>query len=359
MKSVLFGFRSNLLRWRAIGDQQNQQQHRRTLAAILHQPQPQPQQQQQPRRTLWKNAALLVSPQEKTQPQSGEMPRLRFMQYQRPHDAVKRLGVVSDDGSKMVELSINTCADDDMVKFIRQRYCMNTLLDNLQYLKVRDVYKDLRLLPPIGDPCKIVGVQNNYADNCDEQHIPIPREPSFFVKFSTSITGPLDNIQAHRQAKHIDYGCQLVVVIERTCRKVPRSAAMKHIFGYTLAQDITARDWSALLGGKSLDTFCPLGPAIVHKSHVPDVNNLWIKTIVNGEQRQTGNTRNMIFKIDYLVHRLSQFITLYPGDMILTGTPAGAGAYRRPTSFLQPGDRIDSEIQILGKMSNRVVNAVA
>ncbi|BFF96956.1 fumarylacetoacetate hydrolase domain-containing protein 2A [Drosophila madeirensis] len=347
MKSVLFDSRSKLTRWCAIGDQQNQQQHRRTLAGILP---------QQPRRTLWKKAALLVVPQQQTEAQRWEQPRLRFMQYERPHDPVKRLGLVSDDGSKMVELSTSTCAANDMVTFIRQRYCMDSLLDRLQFMQVRDVYKDLRLLPPIDDPCKILVVQNNYVDNCDEQHIPIPREPSFCVKFSSSITGSLNNIRAHSQAKHIDYGCQLVVVIGRKCRKVNRNAAMNYVFGYTLAQDITARDWTALLGGKSLDTFCPLGPSIVHKTHVPDVNDLWIKTLVNGEQRQSGHTRDMIFKIDYLVHRLSQFLTLFPGDLILTGTPAGGGAYRRPTSFLQPGDRIDSEIQILGKMSNKVVN---
>lgn len=111
--------------------------------------------------------------------------------------------------------------------------------------------------------------------------------------------------------QRIDYGCQLAVVIGSKCRNVPRVEAMGCVFGYMIAQDITARDWNVLLGGqallgKSMDSFCPLGSVIVHKCHVPDVNNLWIKTIVNGKERQSGNTRNMIFKIDYIIHRLSQ-----------------------------------------------------
>jgi len=137
---------------------------------------------------------------------------------------------------------------------------------------------------------------------------------------------------------------------------VSTKEALNHVFGFMVVQDIVARDWNALLGGHSMDTFLPLGPTIVHRCHVPDINNLWIKTIVNGEERQTGNTRNMIFKIDFLIHRLSHYLTLCPGDIILTGTPAGAGAYRQPSCFLKPGDLIESEIQNLGRMCNKVVN---
>ncbi|XP_030369710.1 fumarylacetoacetate hydrolase domain-containing protein 2A [Scaptodrosophila lebanonensis] len=292
------------------------------------------------------------------------MPRCRFMQYTRPMDAQKRLGMVSEDGTKMVELSNITCAAPDMIQFIHQRYCMDSLLDSVQYMDVQEVGEDVVLLPPINAPSKIIGVGCNYLDSCDEQHQSVPREPAFFVKFNTSIIGALDNIRAHNIAKRIDYGCQLAVVIGKQCRHVPRISAMSCVFGYMLAQDITARDWQALLGGqvmlgKSLDTFCPLGPVLVHKIHMPDVNNLWIKTFVNGQERQSGSTRNMIFKIDYLIHRLTQFMTLCPGDIILTGTPAGSGAYLKPSTFLKPGDLVESEIQNLGKMRNKVVNPYA
>ncbi|XP_064552829.1 fumarylacetoacetate hydrolase domain-containing protein 2A [Drosophila montana] len=293
-----------------------------------------------------------------------QIPKCRFMQYIRSGDTNKRLGMVSENGSKMIELSSKTCASPDMVNFIQQRYCMKSLISSAQFMEVDDVKQDLKLLPPIDSPGKIIGVGCNYYDGCNERHESIPKTPEFFVKFGTSITGALDNIRAHQIAKRIDYGCELAVVIGKKCRHVSRNAAMSCVFGYMIAQDINARDWNVLHGGqtmlgKSLDTFCPLGPVIVHKCHVPDVNNLWIKTIVNGEQRQCGNTKDMIFKIDYLIHRLSQFMTLCPGDIILTGTPAGSGAYRNPSSFLKPGDLVESEIQKLGKMRNKVVNPYA
>ncbi|KAH8407034.1 hypothetical protein KR222_004335 [Zaprionus bogoriensis] len=292
------------------------------------------------------------------------MPKCRFVQYMRPGSNSKHLGMVSENGVKIIELSDTTCAATDMVQFIQQRYCMESLLDSAQFMEVQDVKPDLRLLPPIQTPSKIIGVAYNYQDSCREQNQRIPKVPEFFVKFNTSITGALDNIRAHQIAKRIDYGCQLAVVIGTKCRHVPRKSAMGCVFGYMIAQDITACDWKVMLGGqtmlgKSLDSFCPLGPVLVHKCHVPDVNNLWIKTIVNGEERQSGNTRNMIFSIDYLIHRLSQFMTLCPGDIILTGTPGGVGANRNPTAFLRPGDLIESEIHKLGKMCNKVVNPYA
>ncbi|KAH8379766.1 hypothetical protein KR009_007063 [Drosophila setifemur] len=286
------------------------------------------------------------------------VPKCRFMQYRRANERLTRLGMVSEDGSKMVELSNLTCASRNMQDFIRQRYPMDSLLESVQYMKVEDVDAvGIRLLPPIQAPGKIIAVDCNYVDNCDEQHISIPREPVFHAKFATAITGALDNIKAHNVARRIDYGCQLAVVMGRKCREVTLKEALNHVFGFMVAQDIVARDWNALLGGTSMDTFLPLGPTIVHKCHIPDVNNLWIKTIVNGEPRQAGNTRNMIFKIDVLIHRLSHYLTLCPGDIILTGTPAGSGAYRRPSSsFLKPGDLVESEIQNLGRMCNKVVN---
>jgi len=250
-------------------------------------------------------------------PTEQVLPKCRFMQYRRANEHLRRLGMVSEDGNKMVELSSVTCAAANMMDFIQQRYCMVSLLDSVQYMTVEDVDAvDLRLLPPIESPGKIIGIDCNYVDNCDEQHISIPREPSFHVKFATSITGALDNIKAHSLVKHIDYGCQLAVVMGKKCREVSTKEALNHVFGFMVVQDIVARDWNALLGGHSMDTFLPLGPTIVHRCHVPDINNLWIKTIVNGEERQTGNTRNMIFKIDFLIHRLSHYLTLCPGDII-------------------------------------------
>ncbi|KAH8301085.1 hypothetical protein KR018_000941, partial [Drosophila ironensis] len=284
-------------------------------------------------------------------------PKCRFMQYRRCNETFKRLGMVSEDGSKLVELSSLSCAAPNMQDFIQQRYCMDSLLDSVQYMKVEDVDSiEFHLLPPLDSPGKIIAVDCNYRDHCDDLHISIPREPTFHVKFATSITGALDCIRAHSVAKHIDYGCHLAVVIGKRCRDVKPKEAMNYVFGFMVAQDIVARDWNVLLGGYSMDTFCPVGPIIVHRCHLPDVSNLWMRTLVNGELRQTSNTYNMIFKPDFLIHRLSQHLTLCPGDIILTGTPAGTGASRKPTSFLKPGDLVETEIQNLGKMCNKVIN---
>ncbi|EDV40254.2 uncharacterized protein Dana_GF10417 [Drosophila ananassae] len=287
-------------------------------------------------------------------------PKCRFMQYRRSNETFKRLAMVSDDGSKMVELSSLTCASPNMQDFIQQRYAMDNLLDSVQYMKVEDVEAvDFQLLPPIECPSKIIAVDCNYVDNCDEQHISIPREPTFHVKFSNAITGALDAIKAPSSMKRIDYGCHLAVIMGKKCREVTPKEALNHVFGFMVAQDIVAKERNVVLGGHSMDTFFPVGPIILHRCHMPDVNNLWIRTLVNGDIRQSGNTRDMIFKVDFLIHRLSHYLTLYPGDVILTGTPAGAGAYQRPTRFLKPGDLIESEIQNLGKMCNKVINPYA
>ncbi|KAH8305634.1 hypothetical protein KR059_004381 [Drosophila kikkawai] len=304
-----------------------------------------------------RSSQLQATPQTQT-PAYREQPKCRFIQYRRPNEHSKRLGMVSEDGSKMVELSNVTCASPSMLDFIRQRYCMKSLLHSVQYMKARDVDAVCpELLPPLEAPGKIIGVDCNYKDNCDEQNIPIPREPAFYVKFATSITGALDIIAPHSPGKRIDYGCQLAVVMGKRCRQVSPKEALSNIFGYMVVQDIVARDWNSLLGGRSMDNFLPLGPVIVHRCHIPNVNNLWMRTLVNGEERQFGHSSNMIFKVDTLIHRLSHYMTLCPGDIILTGTPAGSAAYSDTTSFLQPGDMIETEIQNLGKMYNKIIEA--
>ncbi|KAH8265034.1 hypothetical protein KR038_001712 [Drosophila bunnanda] len=298
----------------------------------------------------------LTTPLEALKLCDHEQPKCRFIQYRRANEQVKRLGMVSEDGSKMVELSNVTCASPSMLDFIRQQYCMKSLLHSVQHMQARDVDAvGPKLLPPLETPGKIIGVDCNYRDNCYEQRIPIPREPAFYVKFPTTITGALDIIAAHAPGKRIDYGCQLAVVMGKRCRNVSLKEALNNVFGYMVVQDIVARDWNSMLGGRSIDSFLPLGPIIVHRCHVPDVNNLWIRTLVNGKVRQSGHTRNMIFKIDALIHRLSNYMTLCPGDIILTGTPAGSAAHSDPSTFLKPGDLVETEIQNLGKMCNKII----
>lgn len=140
-----------------------------------------------------------------------------------------------------------------------------------------------------------------------------------------------------------------------------KESAYDYIFGYTVAQDISARDWQKernggqFLIGKSMDSFCPLGPSIVHKSFIQNPHDLNLTSKVNGVMKQNGNTKNMIYKIDEIIEHLTQAITLLPGDIILTGTPAGVGMHRSPPEYLKPGDVVESEIQCIGKLSNTVV----
>ncbi|EFA10483.2 fumarylacetoacetate hydrolase domain-containing protein 2A [Tribolium castaneum] len=219
--------------------------------------------------------------------------------------------------------------------------------------------KNVDLLPPIIKPDKVACVGLNYSGHCDEQNIPHPREPMFFSKFSSTIVGPYDTIQLPKISNSVDWECELAVIIGRKAKAIRQDQAHDYIFGYTVAQDISARDWQKkrnngqFLLGKSMDTFCPLGPAVVTKNKL-DPNNLNIKTWVNGKLKQNGNTKEMIFKVDFLVSYLSQIVTLYPGDVILTGTPSGVGMHRSPPEFLHKDDILESEIEGIGKMRNIV-----
>ncbi|ERL92768.1 hypothetical protein D910_10076 [Dendroctonus ponderosae] len=212
---------------------------------------------------------------------------------------------------------------------------------------------DAIFLPPVTNGDKVVCVGLNYKGHCDEQKLAYPKEPMFFSKFSSVVVGPFDNVIIPPITNQVDWEVELAVVIGRQAKAIRPDQVQDHIFGYTVAQDISARDWQKsrnngqFLLGKSMDTFCPLGPAVVTRSKV-DPSDLAIKSWVNGVLKQSGNTSELIFKIDFLVSYLSQIVTLYPGDIILTGTPAGVGVHRNPQEFLKPGDVLESEIEGIG-----------
>lgn len=154
---------------------------------------------------------------------------------------------------------------------------------------------------------------------------------------------------------------ELAIIIGKKGYNIPESQSLDHVFGYTVAQDISARDWQKqrnggqFLLGKTMDTFCPLGPAVVTKESISNIYDLKISTKINGELKQSGNTGELIHKIDKIISRISSCVTLFPGDVILTGTPAGVGMHRSPPEFLKPGDVIVSEIDQIGSMQNKVV----
>ncbi|XP_031350014.1 fumarylacetoacetate hydrolase domain-containing protein 2A isoform X2 [Photinus pyralis] len=220
---------------------------------------------------------------------------------------------------------------------------------------------DVNLLAPISKPDKVVCIARNYTGHCQEQNLPAPTEPMFFSKFSSCLIGPYDEIILPEISKRVDWEVELAVVMGKKAKCIRPDQVESYIFGYTIAQDISARDWQKernggqFLLGKSMDTFCPIGPSVVTRENIIDVNNLNVKTILNGDVKQNGNTSEMIFKIDFMVSYLSQIFTLLPGDVILTGTPAGVGVHRNPPLFLKAGDVLESEIECIGRMSNKVV----
>jgi len=219
-----------------------------------------------------------------------------------------------------------------------------------------------RLLSPIQRPTKnIFCVGRNYVEHAKERGAEVPSVPVFFTKPSTAIVGPEAAIVAWPVTQNLDYEVELAVVIGKRGRDIPRAKAYDHIFGYTVLNDVTARDLqrkhAQWFKGKSLDTFAPLGPWIVHKSSLPDPHALRITLRVNGEVRQEATTADMVFRIDELIEVLSAGMTLEPGDILATGTPSGVAAGFVPPQWLKVGDVLEAEIQGIGVLRNRVVAA--
>ncbi len=215
----------------------------------------------------------------------------------------------------------------------------------------------VRLLAPVERPGKIVSIGQNYWDHVREQGKPPPERPIIFAKYPTSIIGPGDTIAwSPTLTQKVDFEAELAVVIGRTARRVSEADALHYVFGYTAANDVTARDLQYGDGqwvrGKSLDTFCPLGPALVTADAIPDPQKLAIRCTVNGATMQDSSTAEMIFGVAHLISYASQAFTLEPGDLILTGTPNGVGHFRTPPVYLQPGDRVVVEVEGIGRLEN-------
>ncbi len=219
---------------------------------------------------------------------------------------------------------------------------------------------DARLLPPIPDPSKIVCIGLNYLDHCEEQNKPKPEKPMLFAKFSNTIAGPTDDVEIPENTQELDFEGELAVIIGETARRVSREQALKHVFGYMALLDVSARDLQRTDGqwvrAKSQDGFAPCGPCIVTADEVPDPQALSIETRVNGAVMQKSTTGNMIFPIADLIAYVSDSLTLQPGDIISTGTPAGVGVHRNPQVLLGNGDIVEVTIGGIGTLKNRFVS---
>jgi acylpyruvate hydrolase len=218
-----------------------------------------------------------------------------------------------------------------------------------------------RLHAPINDPGKFICIGLNYRDHAEEANQPIPREPPIFAKWANAIIDPGEPILKPRGSNQLDWEVELGVVIGRTARFVPRDKALDYVAGYTIINDVSARDFqfigSQWMAGKIPESFAPVGPYIADRSEIPDPHVLELRLWVNGKQMQSGNTKTFIFDVRYIVSYLSNLMTLSPGDLIATGTPPGVGFARKPPVFLQPGDTCRLEITGLGQIENPVKEA--
>ena len=226
--------------------------------------------------------------------------------------------------------------------------------------EVADVAK---LLAPVS-PEIILCIGLNYKFHAEESGMAAPEQPILFIKGRNALQNPGDPVEipTHLASEQVDYECELAVVIGKACKNATEENALDYVLGYTCANDVSARDWQLKWGGgqwckgKTFDTFAPLGPCLVTADEIEDPNNLAIKTILNGEAVQDWNTNDMIFNVKQLITFLSGSTTLLPGTVILTGTPQGVGAARKPPLFIKAGDSMTIEIEKIGQLTNPVVD---
>lgn len=268
---------------------------------------------------------------------------MKIIRFQDSNQAVQ-LGVQHDDGSA-------------------------TLLEGDLFGEHRDTGKKAdvaKLLSPLV-PTDVLCIGLNYRKHAAESGQPEPKHPVLFMKTSSAVQNPGDPIVLPRRLKSekVDYECELAVVIGKPCQNVSKAEALDYVLGYTCANDVSARDWQIEFGGgqwcrgKTFSTFLPLGPQLVTTDEIPNPNKLGIKTVLNGEVMQDWSTDDMIFDVPTLIEFLSGSTMLLPGTVILTGTPHGVGAARKPPVFLSGGDTVSIEIEKIGELTNPVIEESA
>jgi 2-keto-4-pentenoate hydratase/2-oxohepta-3-ene-1,7-dioic acid hydratase in catechol pathway len=212
----------------------------------------------------------------------------------------------------------------------------------------------------ITSPGKFVAIGLNYSDHAAEVGAEIPKEPIMFMKATSSMCGPNDDVEIVSGSKKLDWEVELGIVIGKEAKHISEDQSQDHILGYCLVNDVSEREWQIekmgqWVKGKSHDTYGPTGPYLVTKDEIKDINNLKMMLDVNGERMQTGNTSTMIFNVDIIVSYVSKFMSLQPGDIITTGTPPGVGMGRKPQIFLKAGDQMKLSIENLGEQNSKVV----
>ena len=223
-----------------------------------------------------------------------------------------------------------------------------------------EISSDQRVGSCITSPGKFVAIGLNYSDHAAEVGADIPKEPIMFMKATSSMCGPNDDVEIVSGSKKLDWEVELGIVIGKETKHISEDQSQDHILGYCLVNDVSEREWQIekmgqWVKGKSHDTYGPTGHYLVTKDEIKDINNLKMMLDVNGERMQTGNTSTMIFNVDIIVSYVSKFMSLQPGDIITTGTPPGVGMGRKPQVFLKAGDQMKLSIENLGEQNSKVV----
>jgi 2-keto-4-pentenoate hydratase/2-oxohepta-3-ene-1,7-dioic acid hydratase in catechol pathway len=233
-------------------------------------------------------------------------------------------------------------------------------IKELDLKSLKEIDSNNRIGPCVKNPGKFIAIGLNYSDHASESGMEIPKEPIIFQKASSSIIGPNDHVILPKESKKLDWEIELAFVVGKETINISETEAPEHILGYCIVNDISEREWQLERGGnwtkgKSADTFGPMGPYLVTKDEIPDINNLSLKLKVNEKIMQKGNTDKMIFNVNFILSYLSKFMSLQPGDVVTTGTPPGVGMGMKPQVFLKKKDIMHLAIDCLGEQKQQVV----
>ena len=234
-------------------------------------------------------------------------------------------------------------------------------LKNIDLSSLPEISASERIGACVGNPGKFVAIGLNFSDHAAETGAAVPSEPIMFMKATSSICGPNDDIEIVSGSKKLDWEVELGIIIGKETKHISENQSQDHILGYCLVNDVSEREWQIekmgqWVKGKSHDTYGPIGPYLVSKDEIKDVNNLNMSLDVNGKKMQSGNTSTMIFDVNIIVSYVSKFMSLQPGDIITTGTPPGVGMGKKPQQFLKAGDHIKLSIDNLGEQNSKVVS---
>jgi acylpyruvate hydrolase len=273
---------------------------------------------------------------------------MKLVTFTTKKDSTLRRGVLLGDKVAHISGDFNDFGDEQLAAIEKELAHAPTI-----------ALEDAILGNPLPKPNKIICVGLNYLDHVKETNAKVPEIPIIFAKWNNSLAGPNESITLDGASNQVDYEAELAFVIGKKGINIAEADAMEYVAGYVCANDVSARDWqmatSQWVRGKTLDGFCPLGPYIATKDEIPDPHNLRIMCRLNGNTLQDSNTGQLVFKIPFLIEWISRSVTLEPGDVVLTGTPAGVGFTRKPPIFIQPGDVCEIEIEGLGILRNPFV----